>query len=151
GLNGGGAYNVHWNPAVAISQVFADFTPPDAGTMQSPPKKTLRDRLADQRQSLLDSLVGSIASLRPKLGAADRARLDEHTALVRSLEERLAADGGTSMPAGLACVRPDETMLPTYGLDDASFAAGQHPEYARSAQDPNTAPIQIETMVRALA
>jgi len=61
------------------------------------------DRAARRRQSrsLLDSVVGQVASLRQDLPAGDRARLTEYLDNVREIERRIQR-ADTQFPSGLA-------------------------------------------------
>jgi hypothetical protein len=71
------------------------------------------------RQSVLDVVTDRIAALQTKLGAADRARLDQHLSGIRDLETRLARlQAGP--PDLAACVRPTE---PDAGGDDDGLLA----------------------------
>jgi len=47
------------------------------------------------RQSVLDAVVDQIGGLQTRLGASDRARLDQHLESIRSLEQRLASGIGS--------------------------------------------------------
>ena len=58
----------------------------------------------DQRASVLDTVKTQFELLDQKLGAHDRAKLEQHLELVRDLERRLG--GGTAMPEGQACQAP---------------------------------------------
>ncbi|MCB9693330.1 MAG: DUF1552 domain-containing protein [Alphaproteobacteria bacterium] len=60
--------------------------------------------LAGARGSVLDFVLGEYDALAPSLATADRARLDDHMALVRQLELRLAgmAQAGCEGPEPLA-------------------------------------------------
>jgi len=145
GAAGGAPYLAHnANPATAIANVFQGFQsgPP-------PPQPTLREKLAARRPSLLDGTVGELNRLRSGLNAADRARLDEHTERVRSLELRLAAATPPPMRAS-SCAKPDERSVPTYGISNYDLIT-KHPEYARGARDAQIAPIWIELLVQSLA
>jgi len=57
------------------------------------------------RKSVLDAVLGSLTSLRAKVGAADKVRLDKHADNVRGIEARLTA-GTTTMPTAAACKLP---------------------------------------------
>lgn len=54
-----------------------------------------------QRRSVLDAVLGQFAKLKPKLGANDRRRLDQHFDSIRSLELRLASEP-------ISCAIPNE-------------------------------------------
>jgi hypothetical protein len=83
----------HWN---AIS-----YNGPDALNPPEMDPGRLYDRLfgapsgdaeAGRRAALLDAVVGDAASLRARLGAADRARLDAHLEHLFEVQRRLALD-----------------------------------------------------------
>lgn len=58
------------------------------------------------RRSVLDAVGGRVTALQSRLGAADRARLDQHLSGIRDLEQRLARlEAGP--PDLEACFRPD--------------------------------------------
>jgi hypothetical protein len=59
-------------------------------------------RLKAERRSVLDAVIQSYAKLNPKLGAADRAKLDAHLSNIRDLETRVAAPDAV----GGSCVQP---------------------------------------------
>ena len=54
-----------------------------------------------RRRSVLDAVLGQFSKLKPKLGANDRRRLDQHFESIRSLELRLASEP-------VACAVPSE-------------------------------------------
>ncbi|HMV68464.1 MAG TPA: DUF1552 domain-containing protein [Myxococcota bacterium] len=73
-------------------------------TFREPGQPTVDPRLG-LRRSALDAVMTDIDALRQRVGAADRARLDQHYQGVRDLELRLAR---LEEPADLAaCVRPE--------------------------------------------
>jgi Protein of unknown function (DUF1552) len=49
----------------------------------------------DVRKSMLDLVADDAARLRPRLGTADKARLDQHVEGIRSLEQRLTTQAAT--------------------------------------------------------
>lgn len=59
-------------------------------------------KLQAERRSVLDAVIASYQRLNPKLGTADRAKLDAHLTNVRDLEKRVTATTGV----GAACVKP---------------------------------------------
>jgi hypothetical protein len=80
------------NPQSVFTRVFASVGA-DAGAIA---------RKQAERKSVLDAVQQSYAKLNPRLGAADRAKLDEHLTNIRDLETRLTAVG-----AGAAtCAKP---------------------------------------------
>ncbi|HVY47742.1 MAG TPA: DUF1552 domain-containing protein [Minicystis sp.] len=64
--------------------------------------------LVAKRKSVLDAVSDDIASLRPKLGADDRQRLDQHLAAVRDVETRLPTHGPACTPKEPAAVDPND-------------------------------------------
>ncbi len=81
------------DPSAAFDRIFADVAG-DAGE--------LAVRRA-QRHSVLDTVKADLDALRPKVGAEDRVRLDQHLDAVRSLEQTIDADTGV----GGNCALPD--------------------------------------------
>lgn len=69
------------------------------------PGEPLLDPSIGLRRSVLDAVMGQIAEVQAKVGAADRVRLEQHFDGVRSLELRLAKLE-EDPPALEACVRP---------------------------------------------
>lgn len=112
------------DPAVAFDRIFSGFTP--AG-QEDPALARLRAR----RASVLDAVKESFDSLRLRLGAEDRMRLDAHAEKVRQLEHRL-----TAAPPASQCATPSVNLPPGY----------------TAWRDDNvTAPIQIDLMAMAFA
>jgi hypothetical protein len=70
-------------PRRAHSRIFGDFTVAPSEQAQ----------ITTRRRSVLDGARRQFALLRSKVGAADRAKLDVHEALVRDIETRLDATG----------------------------------------------------------
>ncbi|MCB9680765.1 MAG: DUF1552 domain-containing protein [Alphaproteobacteria bacterium] len=75
-------------------------------TFREPGTDAVIDPKLALRQSVLDVVKGQVDSLNAKLGATDRARLDQHLSGIRNLEQRLArlAEGP---PDYAACRRAD--------------------------------------------
>jgi hypothetical protein len=83
------------SPRLAFRSLFGGFVPTAA------PAGTQPDLLARRRKSVLDLVREATGSLLPRLGAADRQRLDRHFQEIRALETRLA-----SLPATASSCRP---------------------------------------------
>jgi hypothetical protein len=141
GAGGSAPDIVEPDPAAAITDLFGS----GSMGMMPPPTPTLRDRLASNRKSVLDGVLGSFTALRSRVNAADKARLDSHADFVRGLEAKLAAsaDGGTSMPS-MGCQRPDPSLIPSN--DNGSGGV-----YLRGEKDAQMMPAIIENMVQAFA
>ncbi len=85
------------DPDQLFAQLFADATL-DAET---------RARIAAERRSVLDRVVADIEELRAELGAIDRARLDQHLAAVRALEQSIQSLD-CDVPAPPPSTSPDD-------------------------------------------
>ncbi len=130
GAGGTSGYAVSPSPSEALVEIFG--APP---TDEPPPARTLRDRLVARRASILDGVAGEYTALSRKVGAADRAQLEQHAEFVRMLESHL----GSTLSAD--CMRPDESAIPSY--DPNANTAGQ--------LDASITPYQIENLVMSLA
>lgn len=87
-----------FNPAALFSDLFgANFIQPGSG--DGPPPTLGVER------SVLDVVMGQIASVEEQLGAADRARLEAHFEGIRSIEKRLQKLQ-ENPPNLLACAAP---------------------------------------------
>jgi hypothetical protein len=85
------------SPAAFFNRLFVDgYTPPGGGGM--------RDPMLDVRKSILDAVTEDANSLRKRLGAIDKQRLDQHLSGIRELEMRIA---NTTAPTLAACMTPD--------------------------------------------
>ena len=83
------------NPKQVFDTVFA-------GRGDEPSQAAIENKKA---RSVLDSVLAQLNDLSARAGAADRERLAEHAALVRSVEQRLDAVGVTcALPASPAVV-----------------------------------------------
>ena len=69
------------------------------------------------RRSVLDSVMNDIGTLQGKLGAGDKARLDQHLTGVRELEQRLALLE-SDPPSLESCSRPATVPLESYPDED---------------------------------
>jgi hypothetical protein len=94
------------NPKVAFDRVFSDLGVQDAAAILAKKKSV----------SILDAVIGQYNSVSAQLGAADKAKLEEHVELIRQMEASLSA--GTS---GESCAIPgaptdaDAKDVPTKG------------------------------------
>lgn len=95
------------SPFLAYQQLFSQI--PDGGVVKAPDATLLNRVMA--RQSVLDAVAKDIGSLRKRLPAEDKARMDAQLQAIQTLEQRLAAQGQGPMP-GKACVRSN---IPTMG------------------------------------
>jgi hypothetical protein len=99
-----------YDPAKVFDRLFgADFVAPTPGAAPAP----VVDLSKVLRKSVLDAVQSDLASLRLKVGTADKTRLDQHLANVRAIEGRLVATSTTSGAAAQAmCGRPAKPTLP---------------------------------------
>jgi hypothetical protein len=91
------------NPAIFSPSALFDKVFPGAGTSGTTDPAAAKAAMvaAAGRKSLLDAVTADAADLRKRLGARDRARLDQHLDGVRQLETRLttpAMTGGAGCP-----------------------------------------------------
>jgi hypothetical protein len=91
-----------FSPKLAYESLFTGFTPSD------PDEAKKAKALLARRKSVLDLVDRGTARLLPKLGAADRQRMERHFDEIRALEERIA----TLPEVGGACA-----LLPHPGED----------------------------------
>jgi hypothetical protein len=110
------------DPAAVYARVFADLHTDPA----------LLARLRARRRSILDTVGGEYARIAPRLGSADRQRLDAHLSAVREIETRLTTDLVVSSPA---C--HDPTLRPVSAAANDAF--------------PDAGALQIDLLVMALA
>lgn len=112
------------SPRAAFDQLFTGFTPPTTGG-EPPPV----DPESLRRRDILKRVQASYQRLHPKLGSADRLRLDEHVANIHALELRVNGLIESKPPASTAtCVVPtrptaDPTAAANYADEDARAAA----------------------------
>ncbi|MBL8677809.1 MAG: DUF1552 domain-containing protein [Myxococcales bacterium] len=121
------------NPRRAAEVLFSNIRDPMTGT----PTLSRRDRLRAQRSGVLSAVREQISSLRGRLPAEDRERLDAHVEHIRTLEARNVP----RMMVAPSCRRPDLAMLPS--LDPMWPGEGD--------RDNISTPAQIDNLVRALA
>ena len=103
------------DPRIVWDRFFRDYRAPDANTPRDP-----RPR---QRKDILSLVLEDYRSLRGKLGAGDRERLDRHLSEVESLEARII----DAPPAALSCEVPPRP--PQVAANEQEFRFGaQHLE-----------------------
>jgi len=106
--NGPDSFNPpEYNPVNVFNRLFGtDFVPPMGGTPVVDVTKTLR-------KSVLDAVLADMNTLKGRVGATDKIRLDSHMNNVRSLENRLVSATPTLPPGSTACVRPTQPTKPS--------------------------------------
>jgi hypothetical protein len=102
--------NPDFNPKTVFTRLFMGFTPTMPPTDQA-------TKLANVKRSVLDCVVKDGMSLQQRLGAADRARVEQHLEAIRSIEKRLQTTPTTMTP--IMCTVP---AAPTLGADTRSEA-----------------------------
>jgi Protein of unknown function (DUF1552) len=100
------------NPYDVYKYVFGNFNPAPGGDPNAA-------RLLAIKKSRLDYVQADLARLSARLGATERAKLDQHLQAVRDIENQLAAMGS----ATAACTKPGQPTLsiPTSGTLDGSL------------------------------
>jgi hypothetical protein len=83
------------DPYAAYKRIFT-FNATDTAAQAA-----IKKRLA-KKQSVLDLMIAEAGTLRAKLGAKDREKVDLHTSSLRDIERTLQGASGTSM-AGMGC------------------------------------------------
>jgi hypothetical protein len=149
GPDGTEATVVSGNPAEAVMEIFGPPMPTEEPPEPLPP--TLRERMAARRVDLLSGVHDQLRSLRGRVSAADRERLDRHAEFI-SATQALFEGGGGMQPTD-TCTRPDETVMPVVVPRDYEewTEIGNPPEWVRGRSDALTWPHQLENLVQALA
>lgn len=119
------------SPRAAYMALFTGFVPPDPSDAAEVARELAR------RRSILDLVDGNISRLMPRLGAADKIRMQRHFDEIRALEERLAAippdaTGECSMFADPGADPPIGGNNATNGGDGFDVNAGYSDEDARA-------------------
>jgi Protein of unknown function (DUF1552) len=96
-----------YDPAKVFDRMFAGFTPPAVGGAPATP---VVDVTLALRKSVMDAVLPDINALRARASAADKVRLDQHLANIRTIENRLTA---TSAPPPKSCTLPVKPALIT--------------------------------------
>jgi hypothetical protein len=106
--NGPDSFNPpEYNPRNVFNRLFgADFVPPTGGTPVVDATKALR-------KSVLDAVLADMTSLKGRVGATDKVRLDSHMNNIRTLENRLMPATPALPPGSTACVRPAQPASPS--------------------------------------
>lgn len=102
-------------PQLAFDTVFPNGPPDD-----SEPVPTV-DYLSLRRRSVLDGVLADFNRLQGRVSASDRARLEEHAARIREVEQSLG--GGDIGPVPMACSNGLDVTLA--GLDHRGVAEAQ--------------------------
>jgi hypothetical protein len=106
-LSHNGPMNV--NPAIFSPSALFDKVFPNAGGGATNPAAARAAAIAAAgKKSILDAVTADAGDLRQRLGAADKARLDQHLDGIRQLEARLAMP---ATPAAAGC--PGSNARPT--------------------------------------
>ncbi|WP_380879362.1 hypothetical protein ACFB49_21800 [Sphingomonas sp. DBB INV C78] len=102
------------NAVELYQRIFGpDFRDPNAASFTPDPKFIVR-------RSVLSGVTEQRAALVKRLGAADRARLDQYFTSVREMEEKLSLQLQKPPPAE-ACVRPEAPRALAAGADLTDF------------------------------
>lgn len=107
---GGFLTNISWLSQTTVAPRFDTSAAVFAALFGTPPPATA-DRKALARRSVLDVVLKDAARLQARLGAADRARLDEYLSSIRAVEQRIAAaETAPSCPAPPASAYANEVV-----------------------------------------
>jgi Protein of unknown function (DUF1552) len=77
---------------------------------------------AARKKSVLDHVLGELGHLQTRVGSADKARLDQHTASLREIE-RMLAEMPTTTTTGGECQAPAPIADPTLLVDPTAAPA----------------------------
>lgn len=122
------------NPRLAAESLFGALPTEGGGNAAKP---TLRQRLRDGRSTMIDAVAENLRSVRPRLGADDRRRLDAHAEHLHSLSVRYEV----GRPANVYCAQPDYGSIPSIEVELEQAGT----------RDDETGPAQIDNVVRAFA
>ena len=107
------------SPRLAFNTLFGNFTPP-----RDPQEAARQEFELRTRRSVLDLVRTSSAALLPKLGRADRVRMEKHYDEIRDLENRINA---IPPPQTATCQKPDDPGAdPPIGGSMYEDASGIH-------------------------
>ena len=100
-----------FDPGEVFTRLFGGAPAPGMGG-GAPGGPSAPQKAAAMRRSVLDAVVLDLEALKPRVGTADRRRLDQHFANVRAVERRLqsasqAPGGGCAPPATAPGPFPD--------------------------------------------
>ena len=107
------------SPKQAYDTLFFQFTPPD-----SEEDRARADFLLRRRKSVLDLVRGNTERLLPKLGAADKQRMERHLDELRALELRVNAI--PPVAAGECRQLADPGADPAFGGDQGTDGNGDN-------------------------
>ncbi len=102
------------DPRRAFELLFGSAAPPSGRSTNEPPPE---DPLA---RSVLDTVIGDVESLRARLGAVERSKLDLHLDALRQLEQRL---DGLPPTGGVDSASCDAPFVDTSAITDANLYA----------------------------
>ncbi len=122
------------NPRRAAEALFGALPTEEGG---DPAKPSLAQRLRESRSTMIDAVAENLRSVRGRLGAEDRQRLDAHAEHLHALSMRYQVGEAPEV----ACTQPDYAQIPS--VEVALEQAG--------TRDHETAPAQIDNVVRAFS
>jgi hypothetical protein len=86
-----------YDPVKLFDRIFAGVTP------STSPNPGLSAALAEMQKSVLDNVTADLTSLKQRVGARDKMRLEQHAENIREIEKRLSPDARV---VGAACSQP---------------------------------------------
>ena len=90
-----------YDPAALFAKLFGDGFVEPGGVVQADPTLAVR-------RNILDAVREDAASLKKRLGQADRHRVDQHLEGISALQQRLQIIEDQTPPTASACVRPGD-------------------------------------------
>lgn len=128
------------DPADIFNSLFGGLAPGDDGEANANIQRKL---------SILDFLDRRYATVSQRLGASDRARLEEHLTRIRETEESLRSLGS----AGTACTPPEFVETPDYDPTSGRNSAddGSIKDTSSDAAIPTVGKLMTDMLVSAMA
>lgn len=99
------------DPGAAFDRIFTGYKPPMASGTTPPAVNADAERRKFMKTSILDQVLGETASVAKVLGKTDRAKMDEWTTAIRSVETRIQALGSASGGGGGTCTVPGKPTI----------------------------------------
>lgn len=146
GANGTAPAQLKMPPRDVAEMLFAGVQPSGMTDPPPPTAKTLAERMAARRPDILDAVAKDFIALEKKVGASDRARLEQHAEFLKSLRTQVAGGGGGSLAPTEGCSPPDLSMIPT----ESDYADDSH-DWTRGFEEATMWKHSMENMVQAIA
>jgi hypothetical protein len=109
------------DPESAFDDIMGLYVPPDMGGEDPGTPPTRDDLIRSARASVLDFAADEFDFVAPRLGSADRLKLEEHRSLVRDLELTFQGTGTGGTGGGTPTAACDPDSYTTGGADIDRF------------------------------